>query len=212
MWVEGRAVALVRRRGGEPGAAASPRLVQPMLQPHRPHRIPLGDGNGQVGAPQPGSGRPGWEATEVLGNRERLARVAVHAVPPHLARDRRGTGGGGPPAGLSPFANTGRDSHDTVGVRARRPPTTTTPGPPLCPPSPTRHGRQYPWTRCCWPRASGDISPRDRTRPARPSVGACVVACHGGPCGPLPPARMGLPLWPGHPKGGTRVGCGTGSW
>jgi len=74
------------RHESPPGPARAPTTPPP--------RIPLGDGNGQFGAPRPGSGGPGREATEVVGNKERLARVAVHAVPPHPLRGRRGTGVG----------------------------------------------------------------------------------------------------------------------
>jgi len=98
--------------------------------------------DGQVGAPRPGGPRPGREDTDLVGNRERLARLAVHAVPPHPARDRRGTGGGEASADLSPCANPGRDPHDALGSRARRPPTTTAPEPPPGPPS--THGTGLP--------------------------------------------------------------------
>jgi len=87
MLVEGRAVALVRRRGGEPEPATSPRPVRHVLQPHRPSRIPLEDGNGQVGAPRPGSGGPNgrprrsWE----IGNGWPVWRCTrCTATPPHL--------------------------------------------------------------------------------------------------------------------------------
>jgi len=64
-------------------------------------------------------------------------------MPPHPVRGRRGRGGGGgPPADLCPFANPGRDSHDALGSRARRPPTTTTPDPP--PGTPITHGAGLP--------------------------------------------------------------------
>jgi len=48
-----------------------------------PSRLFYGDGNGQVGAPRPGDGGPGWGTKEMVGNRKWMTRVEMHEMAAH---------------------------------------------------------------------------------------------------------------------------------
>jgi len=148
-----------------------------------PPRRPLGDGNGQVGAPRPAGGGPGWKTTEMVGNREWLARKAMHAVPPHPSSVRRVTGGGDPPAILSPLADTGGGALDTLGVEASRPPTPATPD-PRHPGPPITHGTGFP----CRVRGHRTQPGPGRDRPGRGATTG--PACGHRAAGPGHPGAL----------------------
>jgi len=78
VWLAGLNVSHVRRRGGEPRPETRLNSVRTPAP-----RLPLEDGYGQAGANRPGEGEPRWETREMVGDRQWMSRVEMHAMPPH---------------------------------------------------------------------------------------------------------------------------------